>query len=291
MATWEDGPEYAPLERPADFAMPPGALLDVVPPVQVTPTALAPKSRPVFADPSVPVAPLATLVPDVQDPRDPQRPFEVASSSLTSDSAWGALQPSLLAPPPDASPAGGTPEPFAAPTPAAGPWGPAPGGPSWPPPEQPLVPQVPEGTASGYPAPGTPDWFGPSPSESAPPRTAVTFRKVLDAATPGLCICLVIGGLIVMLSPIMLGLAFGLTSRVIVAKESVRRAFTIAVSLVGLIAVVAALSNQTGFTDWWNLVGKWSLFFCWALLVATLGLIYRAHTQPDSPAPRRSNWG
>src|SRR4051812_3975505 len=90
MATWEDGPEYAPLERPADFAPAAAAPLPVAPPVPQM-AALAPKDRPVFDQPPVPLAPLGALVPPPEETRDPQQPFAVVSSAMTSDSAWGAV--------------------------------------------------------------------------------------------------------------------------------------------------------------------------------------------------------
>ena len=62
MATWEDGPEYAPVERPAEFAEPSAPPLSIAAPVPQM-AALAPKDRPAFDQPPVPVAPLATLIP------------------------------------------------------------------------------------------------------------------------------------------------------------------------------------------------------------------------------------
>ena len=90
MATWEDGPEYAPVERPTDFADAGAAPLSMAPPV-VQMAALAPKDRPFFDQPPVPVAPLESLVAAPPETRDPQVPFAVASSTMTSDSAWGAV--------------------------------------------------------------------------------------------------------------------------------------------------------------------------------------------------------
>ena len=58
MATWEDGPEYAPLERPANFTAAATAPLSTAPPV-VQMAAYAPKQRPGFGQPPAPVAPLA----------------------------------------------------------------------------------------------------------------------------------------------------------------------------------------------------------------------------------------
>ena len=91
MATWEDGPEYAPIERPAEFQNPDA------PPLETAPTymqvaAWAPKSRPLFDNPSAPLTPLSGLVPAQREEiRDPQKPFTVVSSMMTSDSAWGAV--------------------------------------------------------------------------------------------------------------------------------------------------------------------------------------------------------
>jgi len=90
MATWEDGPEYAPVERPNEFSIPDAAPLSVAPPY-LQPAADAPSRRPSFADPGQPVAPLAALVPAQEEPRDPGLPFEIVSSAATaSESAWGA---------------------------------------------------------------------------------------------------------------------------------------------------------------------------------------------------------
>ena len=91
MATWEDGPEYAPLERPDAFADPSVATvgLQAPPPAPVPPP--APTERPVFAEPGQPVPPLATLVPAPPAQRDPNAPFDVAASLMTAEtSAWAS---------------------------------------------------------------------------------------------------------------------------------------------------------------------------------------------------------
>lgn len=267
MATWEDGPEYAPLERPVDFGRPPVAELDVAPPVAPQ-AASAPQDRPVFSAPPVPVAPLATLVPTPEAPRDPQLPFDVAAATLTGDGAWGALH---WSPPSGLPPA----EPYAGPLGSQQPMSlsatPAPVGPS------------------GYPAPGTPQWFTPARSEP-PADVPVTVSRVLQAATPGLCIILVLGGLIYTLAPILLAVALALSGRVTVGQPAVRRVFITAVSLLGLLAVGGALTNQTGFVDWWHFVGLWGLVLCWAVLGTLLWLVRRALLTPDV-SPRRATWG
>jgi hypothetical protein len=274
MATWEDGPEYAPVERPSAFAEPEVAPLDVAPPVAQQ-AALAPKERPIFADPPVPISPLATLLPVVADVRDPQQPFDVASSTMTSDSAWGALHGTHIQ--------GAGVEP-------TGPWGP-PAPTSWPAPEQPLVISTAANTHGGFPAPGTPGWFSPGEYGAQPDSRPAGPAAVLDAATPGLCICLLLGGLVWVIAPIMLAVTLGLSGRVKAAKADVRRAFTFGVGLFVLLAVLGALVNQTGFSGWWQFAGISALVICWLLLVATLLLVRRGLTTPAAPPPRRATWG
>jgi hypothetical protein len=270
MATWEDGPEYAPLVRPAAFDQPLVPPLATAPPVQQM-ASLAPKARPLFAEPPVPVAPLTTLIPPVADVRDPQQPFDVVSSSLTSDTGWGGVH---------WSPPTGT--PVTAPPVAA----------SWPPPpDQPLgMPSTPP--FSSFPAPGTPQWFGPGPYGEQQPLARVGLKAVLDAATPGLCICLLVGGLIYVVAPIMLGVAIGLSNRVKAAQPGVHRVFLAAGGFLALVAVLAALLNDGVFGDWWGAVGGWAVATCWVSLTITLILVSRAlssGTRP--PPPYRSPWG
>jgi hypothetical protein len=275
MASWEDGPEYAPLARPAVFDQPVVAPLAMAPPVQQM-ASLAPKDRPLFADPPVPVAPLATLIPPIADVRDPQQPFDVVSSAVTTDSGWGGVHWS--------APTG---TPVTAP-PTAGSWP--------PPPDQPfaLSSAAPANSfpSNSFPTPGTPEWFGPGPygEQQAPNR--VGPRAVLDAATPGLCICLVIGGLIYLVAPIMLGVAIGLSNRVRAAQPAVHRVFIAGGGLLALVAVLAALLNDGGFGDWWAVVGGWALVICWASLIITLVLVGRTLSSGSRPQPPyRSPWG
>ncbi|HZA31319.1 MAG TPA: hypothetical protein VE462_07360, partial [Propionibacteriaceae bacterium] len=153
MATWEDGPEYAPLVRPDQFNEPTTSPLSVAPAVE-QPAAAAPKERPIFADPARPVVPLEHLVPPIEAPRDPAVPFDVVTTALTSaDSAWGAAHWAR-----QSGPAGG-PWPASPSDPAGGPWPASPSGHDaspWPVPTQPLIPAAgPPPTANGFPAPGT----------------------------------------------------------------------------------------------------------------------------------------
>jgi hypothetical protein len=273
MATWEDGPEYAPIERPSDFQTPAAPPLDVAPPyAQVA--AWAPKSRPVFDSPEAPVAPLSTLTPVREEPRDPQEPFAVVSSTMTSDSAWGAVH-------------------WAAPTgqPSATGW--TPPGAYQVQPEQPLPIRSDAGhTPNNFPTPGTPQWFGSGPHAQQPqPITPVSARAVLDAATPGLCMCLIIGGLVSVLSPIILCISVGLAGRVKVAKAEVRRTYLLGIGVLSAIGVLGLLVVDTGFAEWWRFLSSSALLMCWALLISTLAMVYRRLKSDGSPPTYQSPWG
>lgn len=276
MATWEDGPEYAPVERPADFAAAATAPLSTAPPV-VQMAAHAPKQRPGFDQPPAPVAPLETLVPTPGDRRDPAQPFAVVAATMTSDSAWGAVHWDRPAGP-VGTPTGST-LPIGAP--------PFPGPVALPPPSAPLPNRPPPD--GSFPAPGTPAWFGPGPyGEQPAPPGRVGPRAVWEAAMPGLCICLAVGGLLWVLAPILYAVAFGLSGRVQVARASVRRAFALGSGVLGLVAIIATLTNDLGFSEWWRTLGVWSLAACWALLVTTLVLVYRALRAGEPPEPPAS---
>jgi hypothetical protein len=271
MATWEDGPEYAPIERPSDFHGPDAPPLTTAP-QHTQLAAWAPRNRPVFDSPEGAVAPLSTLTPAHEEPRDPQKPFAVVSSTMTSDSAWGAVH--------WAPPAG---SPTALPTTAS--WTPPPGTPH-PQPDQPLAVRAWVNPPPGnFPAPGTPDWFGPGPHGQQPRRTSpVTARAVLDAATPGLCTCLIIGGLVYVLSPIILCISVGLAGRVKVASAEIRRTYMLGLGLLAVIGVLGMLVVDTDFGAWWRFLGSWGLLICWALLVSTLVMVHR-RLKSDTPAP------
>lgn len=282
MATWEDGPEYAPIERPAHFADAGAAPLSVAPPA-VQMAAQAPKDRPFFDQPPAAVAPLETLVPTPAETRDPEVPFSVASAALTSDSAWGAVHSGPPITPP-AGPVGGG----AVLSANSDSWSRFAGTES-----NGVAPAPPPPPDSRFPAPGTPAWFGPGPyGEQVARPGRVSPKAVWEAAMPGLCICLAVGGLIYLLAPILYAIAFGLASRVKVARQPVRTAFAIGSVALGLVAIIATLTNDFGFGQWWSTVGAWSRVACWALLLTILVLVYRALRAGERPEPAyRSTWG
>lgn len=293
MATWEDGPEYAPIQRPNQFTVPEVPPLSMAPPV-AHPASGAPVQRPRFDDPSGPTVALEALRPEEKDPRDPSVPFEVVSSAATTaDSAWGAAHWSK----PDGGwgPPAGSPE--------ALPYDPtAPLGLHHPPPPPsghpavdggptPWAPPNPYGTPAqtGYPAPGSTEWFAPPPS-AGPPANQADAVSVLKAATPGVLITLGIGGFIYLVAPLTLAIAFALGNRITVAKEAVRRVFLIGLGVLAFFALVGALTNGDSFVDWWSFVGWWGVLISWCVGIALLIVIYRELRNPSQGGGYQRPW-
>lgn len=299
MATWEDGPEYAPHERPQYFADAPVPPLDQAPPP--TPLAGGPSTaRPQFAEPSAPVAPLATLVPAPPDERDPNRPFDTVTSTMTSV-GWGADAPFEATTPftpsaaaQTATPVAGAPWPVLE-QPSRGPDGPPPTAPPLPgsyptpvtgPSRSPGAPGL-QPDPYAYPAPGTPGWFAPPPAaygdQQRPGR--VDAKQVVEAATPGLCICLALGGLIYVLAPVLLVVAVFLSTRVKVAQRALRTAFRIAAGAVAFFAVVGLFRSVFEGDPWWRFVAGWSAGICWVMLGVLLLVVWQSLARPTTPAP------
>jgi hypothetical protein len=274
VATWEDGPEYAPLERPQYYADAPLPPLEQAPEV-ARPADGLPASRPRFDQPSAPVAPLATLVPEPPDERDPSRPFDIVTTTLTSESTWGAAGVAPGSQPFRTTAAPGAPAASVAPLP--------------------VLDQAPAALAQpgaqpdpyAYPSPGTPGWFAPPPAaygeQQQPGR--VDARRVVEAATPGLCICLALGGLIYVLAPIMLVLAVFLSTRVQVAPRALRTAFRVAAGAVGFFAVIGLFRSVFDGDPWWRFVAGWSAGICWIMLGVLLLVVWQALRRPQPPTP------
>lgn len=276
MATWEDGPEYAPIERPDEFSMPDAAPLGEVDPY-VQPAANAPVQRPVFGDPQAPVVPLVDLVPVPEEQRDPTLPYEVVSSAMTSgDSAWSAVHSQA---------------PTSPITTSASPWtggspGTAPEA-SWP--YRASAP--PARGPTGLPAPGTAQWFGPAPYAPSPPPAPATARDVVAAVTPALLIVLALGGLINAVAPITLVVAWALSTRATVAKQEIRIAFVAAVAVLAVLGVFIGLAGTLDFADWWSGLSWVALVLSWGMIAAVLVLATRAFRAGRRPPPRPMTWG
>lgn len=271
MATWQDGPEYAPAERPTAFIESPAGPLSSPPPVG--PAAAAPAEQPAFSPPNVPAPPLEVLVPAVAAPRNPQLPFEVTASTITHQSAWSAVHSAAIT---AATVQPWTPEqPFSTPAPVAG----------YVPQRAAVHPQA-QVNPSPFPAPGTPQWFGPPPPwarvPDAPPP--VTLGQMILATTPGVLIPLAVGAVFSWLSLIMLAASFALSGRIAYRRETVRQLYTGAALLLAFAAGTSMFDETTTPDLLWEAVSGWAQLVCWVLpvvLVLVVGSALRAGERPD----------
>ncbi|MVA76561.1 hypothetical protein GC722_11065 [Auraticoccus sp. F435] len=268
MATWEDGPEYAPHQRP-DLFQPPEqapALSTAVPPAK--PSAGAPLQPPVEFRVPQHVAPLETLVPRDKDVRDPHQAFAVVTSTLTEQSAtgpawtaahssqWSAAQQQWG--PPQGPPVAVPPAPGHDPhQPFAVGQGMRPG----------QVP-VPAPPGPAMPAPGTDQWF--APTSWAPPAAPRDDRTLLRQVVQGTSVPLlvVLGcGLIPMLSPFCVALALALTALATRRRRQLRTGLWIGLGVVGL-------SGLMGFVDTLSFSGLSEAMQLPAVLVCLVMLVF-----------------
>lgn len=287
MATWEDGPEYAPVARPEEFTAPDAAPLSVGESRSLVATEPPPAQRPELQAPQQAVAPLDTLTADRgDDVRDPSEAFTVVASLVTDKtSAWSAAHSTVISSPVDASwaPPGGTPgsQPIRlSGQPAQDLAGPAPSANG--------VPQSPHGQAHFGPGPGRPG-TGFTPIQ---PPAPVSFGGFVMNLTPAVALTLILGGLIMVLSPLFFAAAFVLASRVRLARVWVLRTFTAGAILIGLVAFGAILGSPS-LGQWWNGVSATSLICCWLALLVSAYMVLRAMQNGETPTPpgqRRQTW-
>jgi hypothetical protein len=239
VATWEDGPEYAPVDWPTGFVAPAIPPLSEALPSQ-DPSAGAPVEPPARYDaPHDPVPPLAALVPAAGPTRDPNEPFQVASAVVTDGSAWGSVH-SVQA--------------IAAPAPIT----------TWTP-DQAVAPAYPPpAPMQGFPAPGTPQWFGPPAAyETNQLQVPLTAGNVAEGMGWGLIITLILGGIVSFLSPVLLVIAFFLVSQARFRRQIVKIGFFLAM----LIVALAGAGGIVGSDDAWTPMCTASVIACWLLLV------------------------
>lgn len=291
MATWEDGPEYAPIHRPDGFQVPEVAPLDQAP-ARHHLSAGAPLVRPQFSHPEASLRPLESLVPAPGDTRNPAEPFAVAASTITStDSAWSAAHWSPPTGPPVAPAQNwGPPTTVPAGVPAPLEHGSYPSAPAGPDPNVPihLHDQAPP-PPGGFPAPGTPQWFaptGPPPVQHPPQNGSLDPKKFFAALTPALVIVLGIGTLFAALAPVFLFVGFGLSTRVTVAADKVRKVFIGAAIFWGVAGPLLGFVQQPGsIGGWYDWVGGAAQIACLAALLGTALVIYLEFTRgPNGPA-------
>jgi hypothetical protein len=231
MATWQDGPEYAPHERPAAFVTPPVPPLENPAPVAVAPPP-GPDVEPSFTPPSGAQPDLAALVPAAAPGRNPTVPFEVSAAAVTAGagSGWTGRQASASPALEQRSPT----QPFTAPGPPLSGYLPV----------QPAVQPNAQVNPARFPAPNTPQWFAPPPESRVPDAPPpVSLGQIWAAATPGVMIPLIVGALFSWLSILMLAVSFALSARIPYRRDAVRRSYVVTLILLGMMGVLSLLDN------------------------------------------------
>lgn len=271
MATWEDGPEYAPLQRPEQFSAPEATPLEDAP-ARPQPSADAPSSAPGGYDQASGAVPLAAIGPDLGAERDPHRAFDTVSSLMTatSSSAWTSAHSSqqwgAAPPPPDPR----QPLPIGAQQAA--------------PDEQQAAQQFPApGAQQQFPAPGTQQWFAPDPAWSPPghaPQQS-TVRQVVAGVTTPVLVCLALG-LIPALSPFALVVAFALSRLGTRARWQTAIGYAICLGVVAMVGLTALLSGSTFYSS----ITLPANLACLVMLIASPLLVQR-HLASGAPPERR----
>jgi len=271
MATWQDGPEYAPQERPAAFVVPEAAPL-VAPPAGPSAPQAPPAEEPSFTPPSGPQPDLAALVPSAAPGRNPQLPFEVLTAAITSAGGLGGGPAAASAPmPPVRSPQ----QPFNAPGPSLNGYFPV----------QPTVAPNASVNPAPFPSPGTPQWFGPPPQNRVPdaPPT-VTIPQIWTAATAGVMVPLIVGAVFGWFAILMLFLSFALSARIAYRRDAVRRSYVGALVVVGALGLMSMLAAGYDSQALFDTLSQGSQVAC-GVLVLLVGLIVgaalRAGERPD----------
>lgn len=303
MATWEDGPEYAPVARPTHFASPDLPALSIAPP-RSSLSGEAPADRPRF-DQGEKQPELRSYGPPPGPVRDPQEPYDVVRSTMTQvDSAWSMVHhyhvqgddPAQWAPPTGQPLGPGLPDPRL-PILLAGTPGPPPGAlavagsapdagpPAFPPP--------------AFPQPGAtqPEWL----PEGQPGRIGepgVAFGTVFNGVTLPVFLTLLIGGLAIavpffgFLSPLMFVLAFVSSGRIHYRRPWIRNTFLVATGALGTTVVAGLLMSPVDLLAFADLVYAVSTAVCWMVLIALFLIVWQALEAGDRPDfPRRaSGW-
>lgn len=225
MATWRDGPEYAPHERPAAFVVPPTEPLSApAPPVRVIEA--APAEEPSFTVPEGAQPDLATLVPAAAPGRNPTVPFEVVTAAMTSGGPWSGTTGATAERLPT--------QPFTAPGPPLAGYLAV----------QPAVQPNAQVNPAPFPAPNTPQWFAPPPETRVPaPPPPVSIGQIWQAATPGVMVPLIVGMFFSWLSILMLAISFALSARIAYRRDAIRRSYVVALILIAMGGMLSVLAD------------------------------------------------
>jgi hypothetical protein len=273
MATWQDGPEYAPRERPAAFVTPPLPPLAAPAPAPAPAEAgpVDPDMEPSFLPAEGPQPDLTTLVPDAAPGRNPNVAFEVSAAAITAGGSWSAGQT-----PDGRGPGGRLPtQPFTSVGPPVAGYLPV----------QAAVQPNAQVNPAPFPAPHTPQWFAPPPETrvpSAPPP--VTISQIWQAATPGVIIPLLVGMLFSWFSILMLAVSFALSARIAYRRATVRRAYVVALIVIGLSGLLSIFSDGYDSDLLFEALSQGARLACFILPIAVgliVGAALRAGERPD----------
>lgn len=273
MATWRDGPEYAPVDRPAAFVVPDAAALpDTAPPPGLpTPPEGVGDEEPSFAPPSGELPDLTALAPSAAPGRNPNQPFEVLTAGVTTG-AWSAG--------PSSGGQQGAPQRrpelhFREPEPSLAGYFPA---------QPTLQPNV-QVNPAGFPAPGTPQWFAPPPSSQIPDAPPpVTVAQIWTAVTPGVLIPLFLGIFLSWLSIFMLAISFALSARIPYRRRAVRRSYVVAFAGVGALGMLSVLTSDVNTDLFFETLSGGAQFACLVLPVVialVVGAALRSGERPE----------
>ncbi len=249
MATWKDGPRYAPLTRPYGFAEPAEAVsLDGEPGVIAKP--VAPDSQPDSYQQDRPVVPLESIVPTAPDSRDPNQAFDVLAAALTSmGEAHTAREVATNGPrTPD--------QPFN------------------------IVTSTPSVSSS---------WAPPPAPQAAPvqPLRQVSLSDCLTAAYPPFLILLAVVGLVALTEPFFAVLALVAAPFVFVTRVRfrVKRLRQINLAVVGGLALIWFVDYLLGMStaNIQLMSNTWILLGCWGLAVADVVLQWVAMRHGERP--------
>lgn len=253
MASWQDGPEYAPLTRPAAFVMPDAEPLQIDSP-PARPAEPVPTQEPRFAAPEQDQPALDALAPSAAPGRNPNLPFVSQSTPMTSTEPRLPSQPFGVV---GASISGY------------------------------LVPSMPQAPVHVNPAPfaapGTPAWFAP-PGAAAPgePRRVGT-PQLLAGVTPGVAITLAIGMLFGWAAPFTLVIAFVLSSRIGYRREAVHRTWQLTgFALLGIAMVILTAVGNDLEALFATLAGACQ-FASWVVAIALTAIVASALHAGEQP--------
>lgn len=281
MATWEDGPEYAPAERPVEFSEPDrdqGAHPLSVAPPRPRPSAGAPVTRPRFEQRHQ-VRPLPEHETVTESPRDPTRAFQVNHSTMTTapeqSVAWGAAHMPI-----QLSSSSAQSGPASAPAPG-----------------QPLVPT--QSMQPGSMQPGQPPLAGPgqAPGGMVPanPNNArgvppLTFGSFYRSLSPFVLFSLLGAGIIAPISLFLYAAAFWFSTRWPRSRSEYYRSvitntYWVGAGLVGTTMVVGLLMGPTSIGQWWELTNQISQIAAFATLAVITGAICHSLNIGRAPDP------